>query len=237
MRLNTEFMKETFWLALEGVPITLKITIIALFISIILGFILALVEIHRVRVATPIITAYVSLIRGTPQVLQILIVYSLIPSLLNAIVQKMEINFSVWDIEPIVYAYIVFTINTTALLTETFRSALLSIDKLQMEAALSVGLTPFWANVRIIFPQAFEAALPNICTTTVNLIKGTSLAFMMSVKEVTAIAKTQASYGYNFIESYLDIFVIYLILCLLVQGIFAIIEKQAQAHRKIVRSV
>ena len=237
MRINTEFMIETFWLALKGVPLTLQITFVALTFSLIIGFLFALGKVHRVKIVAPVISAYVSLIRGTPQVLQILIVYSLIPSLLNVIVTKLQLNFNVWDVDPIVYAYIVFAINTTALLTETFRSALLSIDKLQMEAALSVGLTPFWANVRIIFPQAFEAALPNICTTTVNLIKGTSLAFIMSVKEVTAIAKTQASYGYNYIESYVDIFVIYLVLCLLVQGIFKIIEKRAQAHRKMVISV
>ena len=237
MRINTEFMIETFWLALKGVPLTLQITFVALTFSLSIGFLFALGKVHRVKIVAPVISAYVSLIRGTPQVLQILIVYSLIPSLLNVIVTKLQLNFNVWDVDPIVYAYIVFAINTTALLTETFRSALLSIDKLQMEAALSVGLTPFWANVRIIFPQAFEAALPNICTTTVNLIKGTSLAFIMSVKEVTAIAKTQASYGYNYIESYVDIFVIYLVLCLLVQGIFKIIEKRAQAHRKMVISV
>lgn len=232
MTFNTEFMRETFFLALGGVPVTLKITGIALFFSLIFGFLLALVRIHKVKVASSVVTGYVSLIRGTPMVLQILIVYSMVPSLLNTIVKGLGWQLNVFDINPALYAYVVFTINTTALLTEIFRSALLSISKTQLEAALSVGLTPFWAYVRIIVPQAVEKALPNICTTTVNLLKGTSLAFMMSVADVTAIAKTQASFGYNYLEAYADIFVIYILLCGSVQILFHFVEVRLTRHRR-----
>lgn len=232
MRINTEFMKQTFFLALEGVPVTLKITGVALLLGLFFGFLLALARVYKVRVLSAMITGYVSLIRGTPMVLQVLLVYSVAPSLLNSIVKSMEWQINVFDINPILYAYVVFGINTTALLTEIFRSALLAVNKTQLEAALSVGLTPFWAYVRIIVPQAVERALPNICTTTVNLLKGTSLAFMMSVADVTAIAKTQASFGYNYLEAYADIFVIYILLCGGVQIVFHFIERRLTLHRR-----
>jgi L-cystine transport system permease protein len=232
MSLNKEFMKETFFLALGGVPVTLKITCIALFFSLIFGFLLALSRIYKVKILSSVVSGYVSIIRGTPMVLQVLIVYSMVPSLLNSIVKNMGLQVNVFDINPAVYAYVVFTINTTALITEIFRSALLAVSKTQLEAALSVGLTPFWAYVRIIVPQAVEKALPNICTTTVNLLKGTSLAFMMSVADVTAIAKTQASFGYNYLEAYTDIFVIYIILCGGVQILFYLLEKRLTRHRR-----
>ncbi len=233
MSLNTEFMKETFFLALDGVPVTLKITGVALFFSLIIGFLLALTRIYRVRIFSSVVAGYVSLIRGTPMVLQVLIVYSMVPSLLNSIVKSLGWQVNVFDINPVVYAYVVFTINTTALITEIFRSALLSVSKTQLEAALSVGLSPFWAYVRIIVPQAVEKALPNICTTTVNLLKGTSLAFMMSVADVTAIAKTQASFGYNYLEAYADIFAIYILLCGVVQILFHLLERRLTRHRRV----
>lgn len=236
LSLNTEFMRKTFFLSLAGVPLTLKITFISFITSLIFGSVLALVRIHKVKVLDQIISVYISIVRGTPIVLQILIVYSLFPSLLNSIIQTLNLNIKVWDIDNVVYAYIVFIFNTTALLTETVRSALLSVDKVQLEAALSAGLTPFWAYTRIIVPQAFEAALPNLCNATISLLKSTSLAFLMSVKELTAIAKTQATYGYDYVEAYLDIFFIYIILCMAIQGIYKVIEIRASKHRKLARA-
>lgn len=235
LSLNTEFMKKTFFLSLKGVPLTLKITLVSFAVSLILGSLLALVRVHKVKVFDQIISVYISIVRGTPMVLQILIVYSLFPSLLNNLINTFNLNINVWDIDNIVYAYIVFIFNTTALLTETIRSALLSIDKVQLEAALSAGLTPFWAYSRIIIPQAFEASLPNLCNSTISLLKNTSLAFLMSVKELTAIAKTQATYGYDYVEAYLDIFFIYIILCMAIQGIYKLIEIRASKHRKLAR--
>ena len=68
--------------------------------------------------------------------------------------------------------------------------------------------------------------MPNICNLTVTLIKNTSLAFMMTVKDITAVAKTQASYGFYYIEAYLDIFLIYIIVCSAVQFGFKFAEKR-----------
>ena len=158
--------------------------------------------------------------RGTPVVLQILVVYSIFPSFLNAVFKESGSSFNVFEINPIWYAFIVFSLNTTATLSEVFRSALLTINKGQLEAGFTSGLTHFQTYRRIILPQAFVAALPNLCNATVGLIKNTSLAFMMTVKDITAVAKIEASYGYNYIEAYLDIFVIYIIICTVVQAGF-----------------
>ncbi|MDV2888226.1 amino acid ABC transporter permease, partial [Alkalihalophilus pseudofirmus] len=82
----------------------------------------------------------------------------------------------------------------------------------QLEAAYSVGLTNVQAFRRIIIPQVLVTALPNICTATVNLIKATSLGYAMSLQEITLRAKVAANVGYNYVEAYLDIFLVYLIL-------------------------
>jgi len=226
LQLNFSYLIKTFWLCLKAVPVTLEITFVSLFLALIPGLLIALCRIHKIKVLNFLFRIFVSFIRGTPVVLQILIVYSIVPSLLNAIVKKAGWSVNVFEINPVVYAFIVFGINSTASLSEVFRSAISSVSKGQVEAALSVGETSFQAFRRIVLPQAAVSALPNLCNLTVILIKNTSLAFMMTVKEITAVAKIEAAYGFNYVESYIDVFIIYIAVCLAVEFVFRKIEKK-----------
>ena len=115
-----------------------------------------------------------------------------------------------------------------------FRSALSTVHQGQLEAGLSIGMSKTQTYLRVIIPQAMVAALPNLCNTTVNLLKSTSLAYMMGVKEITSIARTEAAFGYNYIEAYLDILFIYLILCSVVQVLFKGVEKKLAKYKKLV---
>ncbi|SDJ14450.1 L-cystine transport system permease protein [Paenibacillus naphthalenovorans] len=74
-------------------------------------------------------------------------------------------------------------------------------------------------------------AVPNICTATINLIKATSLAFLMTVKEITAVAKIEAAYGYNYIEAYLDIWIIYFLVCIIVERMFKMLETRLKIYK------
>ncbi len=226
MQLDFSYLIKTFWLCVKAIPVTLEITIVSLLLAVIPALLIALARIHKVRVLDVLCRVFVSFIRGTPIVLQILIVYSIMPSLLNSLVKSAGWSINVFEINPVIYAFIVFGINSTANLSEVFRSAISSVDRGQLEAALSIGETRFQAFRRVVFPQAVVSALPNLCSTTVILIKNTSLAFMMTVREITAVAKIEAAYGYNYVESYIDIFIIYIAVCLAVEFIFRKIEKK-----------
>jgi L-cystine transport system permease protein len=228
---NTEFFIDTFFKALSGVPTTLNMTGVTLLISIPLGFLLAIIRVAKVPVITQIIELYVSFIRGTPTVVQIFLVYSIVPGLLAGLLANLNSTVNVYDINPIVYAYIVFSLNTTAILSEVFRSGLFTVEKGQMEAAQAIGLTTFQSYTRIIIPQALVAAVPNLTTATLNLIKMTSLAFIMTVKDITAIAKVEAGFGYNYIEAYMDVFFIYLLLCSIVEFLFKWLEKRLKVYK------
>ncbi len=230
---DVNFFVRTFLLLWKAVPVTLLITAFSLVVGIVFGFFIALARIHKIKVVNEFCVFFVSMIRGTPVVLQILVVYSLIPSLLNAYFVKTESSVNVFEINPIVYAFIVFGLNNAAVLSEVFRSALLTVNKGQLEAGYTTGLTYWQTYRRVIIPQALTVAIPNLCTGTVNLIKNTSLAFMMTVKDVTAVAKIEASYGYNYIEAYLDIFVIYIIICSVVQELFKLWERKAVIYKGI----
>ncbi|KQU18722.1 amino acid ABC transporter permease [Bacillus sp. Leaf13] len=231
--MDYKFLVETFFVALSGVPTALFITIVALLVALPLGFLLALTRINQIPVLNRVAQIYVSFVRGTPVIIQIFIIYSSGPLLLASIFDKYNIEMNVYDVNPIWYAFIVFSLNTTAILIEVFRSAISTVSKGQLEAAYSVGLTNVQAFRRIIIPQTLVVALPNICTATVNLIKATSLGYALSLQEITLRAKVAANVGYNYVEAYIDIFLVYLILCSLVEYLFKLYEKRLSRYRAV----
>lgn len=229
--INWQFLYDTFWVALGGVPIALLVTLIALLVAVPLGFFLALSRIYEVPVIGHIARVYVSFVRGTPVIIQIFILYSSIPLILDQLFKKYQIDYPIYDINPLWYAFIIFSFNTAAVLTEVFRSALQTVHVGQLEAAHSVGLTTTQAYIRIIIPQALVAALPNLCNATVNLIKATSLGYAMSLKEITLRAKVEANVGYNYLEAYLDIFIVYLLVCITVETLFKWYERRLKRFK------
>jgi len=229
--LNYKFLVDTFFVALSGAPTAILITFVSLLIAIPLGFLLALVRINEVKFLNRFAQVYVSFVRGTPMIVQIFIIYNSVPLLLATIFTKLNIKINIYDVNPIWYAFIVFSLNTIAILAEVFRSALGTVNKGQLEAAQSVGLTNVQAYTKIIIPQALVVALPNICTATTNLIKGTSLCYAMSLKEITLRAKVAANVGYNYVEAYIDIFLVYLIICIIVEYGFKLYENRLRTYK------
>ena len=234
MELDYGFMIETFYKIWDGIGVTLGLTALSLLIALPISFYMAVIRLRGNKLGRGITRFYISFVRGTPLVLQILLMYSLLPSFLNFALKSMGSSFNIFEsVNPFWYAVIVFSLNTIALLAEVFRSALMSIDKGQMEAGVSIGLSEWQTYRQIIIPQALVVALPAVSNITVNLIKGTSLAFLMTVKDVLAIGKIAASYGYNYIEAYLDVFVVYIIVCTIVQLVYRIAEKRIGAFRAV----
>ena len=198
MELDLDFMQETFLLVWQGAGVTLALTALSLVLAAPIAFCFAVLRVRGHRVGGTIARFYVSFVRGTPLVLQILLLYSLLPSLLNLLVKAAGSSFNVFEaVDPFWYAVFIFTLNTVALLTEAFRSALLAIPKGQLEAGAVCGLSEAETYLHVILPQALVVALPSIANITVNLIKGTSLAFLMTVKDIMAVGKVAASYGYK----------------------------------------
>lgn len=226
MNLNFTFLIKTFFVALSGVPTALLITAVAMLVALPVGFLLALTRVNNLRIVGRLAQVYVSFVRGTPVIVQIFIIYNSMPLLLKNMFMAMGIDINIYDVNPIWYAFVVFSLNTAAVLTEVFRSALETVDHGQLEAAKSVGLTTVQSYIRIVIPQMLACALPNICTATTNLIKATSLGFAMSLREITLRTKVAANVGYNYVEAYIDIFLVYLIVCGLVELGFKLYEKR-----------
>lgn len=224
--MDLNYIVNTFLVTLKGIPVTLIIMVVAILLSFIPALLLALGQIYKVRGVRTFSVVYLAFIRATPPILLILFFYSLFPSLLNQIFKSLSSQVDVFKFNPLYYAFIIYSLMTTGSLSEILRSAILTVDKGQLEAAQAIGLTNFQAYRRIVFPQALRSALPNLANLVINLVKGTSLVFVMTVKDITALAKIEASHSYQYSESYLVIFIIYLIICGLIQWIFRGLEKR-----------
>lgn len=220
--MDIQYIISTYLKTLAGVPVTLGIMLVSIILSFFPALFLALGRHYKVKGVTSFSIIYLAFIRSTPQILLILFFYSLFPSLLNNLFKGTGIN--VFNIPPIAYAFVIFSLMTIGSLSEIIRSAILTVDKGQLEAAQAIGLTNSQAYIRIVFPQALRSALPNLCNLVINLVKGTSLVFVMTVKDITAIAKIEAAYGYQYFESYLVIFLMYIIICGLIQFLFNKLE-------------
>ena len=224
--MDFNFISKAFLATLGGVPVTLLIMVVSILLSFLPALFLALGQIYKVKGVRSFSVIYLAFIRATPPILLILFFYSLFPSLLNSFFKSIGSHFNVFEINPIYYAFIIFSLMTTGSLAEILRSAILTVDKGQLEAAQAIGLTNRQAYIRIVFSQALRSALPNLCNLVINLVKGTSLVFVMTIKDITAIAKVEASYGYQYFESYLVIFILYIVICGVIQWGFNLLEKR-----------
>ena len=224
--MDLDYIAKTFLETLKGVPTTLIIMIVAMVLSFLPALFLALGQIYKVKGVRTFSLVYLAFIRATPPILLILFFYSLFPSLLNQFLKSIGSDVDIFKLNPIYYAFIIYSLMTTGSLSEILRSAILTVDKGQLEAAQVIGLTTSQSYVRIVFPQAVRSALPNLANLVINIVKGTSLVFVMTIKDITAIARVEASYGYQYFESYFVIFLQYILICGLIQWGFSILEKR-----------
>ena len=223
--MDIDYIVKTFLETLKGVPITLIIMIVAMVLSFLPALFLALGQIYKVRGVRSFSLVYLAFIRATPPILLILFFYSLFPSLLNQFLKSIGSDFDIFKLDPLYYAFIIYSLMTIGSLSEILRSAILTVDKGQLEAAHAIGLTTTQTYLRIVFPQALRSALPNLANLVINIVKGTSLVFVMTIKDITAIARVEASYGYQYFESYFVIFLQYILICGLIQWGFSLLEK------------
>lgn len=225
---DVPFFLSTFPELVRVVPLTLKITAVSMALALIVGLGVALSRIYRIPLLNQAAAVYVSFTRGTPLLVQIYLSYYGIPVLLDLLKARYGLTFDLNEIPAIAYIYFAFTFNVGAYLSETIRAAILAIDKGQMEAALSVGMSPWKGMQRIVLPQALAVALPSFGNTVIALVKDTSLAFMISVVELMGQAKLLGARGLRFFEVYIAVALVYWIICILIERLIAFLERRVR---------
>lgn len=211
---------------LKYLPVTLGLAIISMIASMFLGLPIALIKMKRIPILTQISNLYISLIRGTPVLVQLYVAYFGIPLILKYINQQQGTSYNVNGIPGILYAFVALAINQSAYNAEILRASLQSVDKGQVEAASALGMTYWQALKRIILPEAFVVALPSLGNTFISLIKGTSLAFVCSVIEMTAQGRILAGRTYRYFEVYVSLAIIYWVITIVFEQIINRVEKK-----------
>lgn len=194
-----ELVIQNFPFLLEGAYYTLVITLVSMFFGSLIGVIVAIARLKGNKVIQAIARFYVSIIRGTPTLVQIIIIYYGL------------VDFGI-SLDPLPAAFIALSINNGAYLSESMRGALQSIPKGQTEAAYATGMTPWQAMRRIILPQAIRRAIPPVGNTFIGMLKETSLVSVISVTELLRSAQLLIAQYYVYLPFYLGIALIYWVL-------------------------
>ena len=222
---------------IPNIPITLEIAVVAAIIGIILGFILALFRVKKLPVFSQLATLYISFMRGTPLLVQIFLSYYGIPVMLNILNYRFGTAFSINKIPNMVFGYVAFSLNEAAYMAEAIRAAILSVDRKDIEAAHSIGMTGGQTMRRVILPQAMIVAIPNLGNSVISLVKSTSLAFTIGVMDMMGRAKVISGSNMRFFEVYIGLALLYWVMCIIIEFVVNKLEKKFNIReRKVVQN-
>jgi len=207
----------------DGLKITFIVTLGSLLLGVIIGFLIALVRTSHdlstnkpsfiLRVLNSFANVYLTVIRGTPMMVQLLIMGFVIMVPKN-------------DTGTIICGIITLGINSGAYVAEIARSGIMSIDKGQMEAGRSLGFNYFQTMWHFIIPQAFKNILPALGNEMITLLKDTSLVSVIALRDVTKQAQNIVSLTYQAYVPYISLAVIYLILVIILTKLLNILERR-----------
>lgn len=205
-----------FKILLPGLTMTVPLTVLSFSFALIIAVIVAMIQFAKIRVLKEIARFYIWIIRGTPVLVQLYLVFYGLPGLGITL-------------DPFPSAVIVFSINEGAYAAETVRAALESIPKGQIEAGYCAGMTYFQIMRRIILPQAFRTAFPPLSNSLIAMVKETSLAANITVVEMFMAAQRIVARTYEPLALYCEVALIYLLFSTVLTKLQASGEKRLNA--------
>lgn len=212
------FIKDNRWkYIVDGLKITLIVTIFAVLIGVLLGFLIAIVrtthdKTGKLKILNAICKVYLTVIRGTPVVVQLMIIYFII--------------FGSVDISKVLVAIIAFGINSGAYVAEIFRSGIMSIDNGQFEAGRSLGFNYAQTMMYIIMPQAFKNVLPTLCNEFISLLKETSVSGYIALQDLTKGGDIIRSRTYDAFMPLIAVALIYLAMVMIFTKLVSLLERR-----------
>ena len=212
------FIEDNRWkYIVDGLKITLIVTIFAVLIGVLLGFLIAIVrtthdKTGKLKILNAICKVYLTVIRGTPVVVQLMIIYFII--------------FGSVDISKGLVAIIAFGINSGAYVAEIFRSGIMSIDNGQFEAGRSLGFNYAQTMMYIIMPQAFKNVLPTLCNEFISLLKETSVSGYIALQDLTKGGDIIRSRTYDAFMPLIAVALIYLAMVMIFTKLVSLLERR-----------
>lgn len=218
-----QFSMQYFLDAFQPIMSCMKVTLLITFASFIFAFlfaiILAVIAMSKNRVVQAVLKVWLSLFRGTPLIAQLfLFCYGIFPYIPG-----------IADIGLTAQAILCLALSFSAYMSETIRGAILSVDKGQMEACITCGMTTMQGYMHVVLPQAFRLAIPSLMNNFIECFKGSALCSMVGVVDMMLRAKMLANKTYRFIEVYLCVLILYWLLNMVFVAIQKVIERKASA--------
>lgn len=211
---------------LQQLPTTLMLTVFGAFFGIILALVFAIVKINRVRFIYPVQAFFVSFLKGTPILVQLMLTYYGIPLALKALNQQWGTSVNINAIPAATFAIVAFAFNEAAYASETLRAAILSVNPGEIEAARSLGMTRAQVYRRVIIPNAAVVATPTLINSLIGLTKGTSLAFSAGVVEIFAQAQILGGADYRYFERFISVALVYWVVNIAIENLGRLIERK-----------
>ena len=214
----SNFIEDNRWRYItDGLKITLLVTVFAVLIGVVLGFLIAIVrtthdKTGKLKILNAICKVYLTVIRGTPVVVQLMIIYFII--------------FVSVDISKVLVAIFAFGINSGAYVAEIFRSGIMSIDNGQFEAGRSLGFNYAQTMMYIIMPQAFKNVLPTLCNEFISLLKETSVSGYIALQDLTKGGDIIRSRTYDAFMPLIAVALIYLAMVMIFTKLVSLLERR-----------
>lgn len=214
----SNFIDDNRWRYItDGLKITLLVTVFAVLIGVVLGFLIAIVrtthdKTGKLKILNAICKVYLTVIRGTPVIVQLMIIYFII--------------FGSVDISKVVVAIVAFGINSGAYVAEIFRSGIMSIDNGQFEAGRSLGFNYAQTMMYIVMPQAFKNVLPTLCNEFISLLKETSVSGYIALQDLTKGGDIIRSRTYDAFMPLIAVALIYLAMVMIFTKLVSLLERR-----------
>jgi cystine transport system permease protein len=216
--MDWDLVGDSLWpIVRGGLTGTIPLALASFALGLVLALVVALMRLSRVRLVSAVARAYVSLIRGTPLLVQLFVIFYGLPSV--------GLTINPWP-----SAIIAFSLNVAGYAAEVIRAAIQSVPKGQWEAAHMIGMPHALALRRIILPQAARVSVPPLSNTFISLVKDTSLASLILVTELFREAQEIAAFSREFMVLYMEAGVVYWVICLFLSSGQSVLEKRLDRY-------
>ena len=228
MHFRLEYFFKYFIKLFPYLKVTFSYVLASLAIGIVAGFFLAWFKVGKNKVLKVFGNVYTALFRSIPSVVLLFLVYYGLPAVSEGL-----FGVSLRDKTVLFFVIVTVSLLSSASISETMRSAYKSVDKGQFEAAISVGLSPFKAFTRIVFPQALYHAIPSFGNLVTFLIKEGSLGFTIGLVDIFGKANTmnQNTYSNYILEIYISLALIYWLVAIAIEQLLKLLENRISTHK------
>ena len=216
-RLITILTESFTKILIPGLTVTIPLTAISFALAMVIAVVVALIQFANIRILKQICRFYIWIIRGTPLLVQLYVIFFGLPGLGIMI-------------DPFPCAVLVFSINEGAYFAETMRAALESVPSGQIEAGYCVGMNYLQIMRRIVLPQAFRTAFPPLTNSLIGMVKDTSLAANITVVEMFMTTQRIVARTYEPLALYIEVALIYLLFCTVLTKLQRVGEKRLSSY-------